>query len=274
MVKLINLSDLSPEKLSLLGIIAQKISLSKHTSLNQDFDSNLKVDINVIKALLETIEARVNKVEVIYYTFLESADHASLTGATTNLPIKLEFEFIKSTSVVKENIEINERFSYKELVDLNFQHFILLVASLFENCVRLAEILVKKIIVHRPGDRPINTPMLNYISFFESLIRLGYRSPDQIFNCLRTHDILLKKILEPVNRLRNSFIHGYLSHLESDGYNYRVNFQQAPTFSSGSPDLNVDSFSRIICEGTILFIKDFLFSLGSHIKHYKKGIPA
>lgn len=274
MVKQINLYDLSTQKMALLNTIAKKIALNKHTTLNQEFDTNLKVDHPTISSLVETIEMRIRKAEIIYYTYLENADHPTLCGQNSNLPIKIDLIFSYGTAILSESVEINDKQLYKEIIDLNFQHFILLIASLYENSVRLTEILVKKVIVHKPGDKPISTPLHNYISFFESLIKLGYRQQDHLSNCFSTHDTFLKKILEPVNKFRNAYIHGFQSHLTSDGFNYKINPHFANTFSPGSPDLNIDRFSEFIISNSIPFFSDLFTSLTNHIRHHSKKIPA
>ena len=274
MVKHINLTDFSPQKTALINTVTRKIAANKFTTLNQDFDKDLKVDLQVIKDLIESITVRFRRAEIIYYSYLEPVDHSILVGAGTGLPYKLEIQFHYGTGTDSHIIEINDRTLYKEAIDTSFQHFILLFAALFESMVRLSELLVRKIVVHRPSNKPISSPLLHYIEFLKSLIKLGYRKPDSLYGCVLTHTGILDKLLIPINSLRNSFIHGFQTNLVSDGINYRVNPSVANTFSAGSPDLNIDAFSKLVLDNSKMFMSDMLEALILHIKHHSKSIPA
>jgi len=180
----------------------------------------------------------------------------------------------ESTAILKEDIEINDKSFYKEIIDLNFQHFILMLASLYENIVRLAEILIKKIIVHLPENKPISSPLHSYIDFLNILLDLGYRKKDHISSCLSTHTSFLTKYLSTINMLRNRFIHGYSINLGNDGYNYKITTFDPLNFTKNSADLNIDEFSKNIIAGTKSFMLDLLTSLYKAIKPSHKNIPA
>ncbi|MGN6268148.1 MAG: hypothetical protein ACTHM5_20895 [Ginsengibacter sp.] len=271
-----NLTDLSTEKNMLLNIVSRKIATSKYSSLNQDFDSNLKIDINNIALLVDAIETKIRKAEILFYSYFETANHAILCGNSATLPFVLQIEFIYAASVMRNEIYIDDKSIYRETVDMQFQSFILLIASLFENIVRLTEILIKKVIVHQPGDkyRPINTPLFNYKSYLDSLIRLGYRKMDYISNCFLSHNPFLSKYLLTINGLRNSFIHGFINNLSSDGFNYRVtNRFDTASFSMIDPVLNIDEFSREILFNGRRFYIDLMLAITNQLKHHTKKIP-
>lgn len=274
MVKNYALTDFSSQKNLLLGIITKKVISRKYSTLNQDFDKDLKIDLPAITNLLDTILIRIRTAEMIYYTYLESADHAMLASGASNVPVQIEVEFTDGTAIYKKTIEINDKAIYKETVDMNFQQFILIMAALFENFVRLSELLIKKIIVHRPESKPISAPLHHYLSYFESLIKLGYRKNDFIYGCILTHLAKLDAILVPINTLRNKFIHGFQSGLISDGFTYNINHDFTPKISKGAPVLNIDRFSDVVLRDCKLFFSDLLTALTSQIKHHSKFIPA
>jgi len=274
MVKSYVLTDFSAQRNLLLSIITKKVIGKKYTALNQDFDKDLKIDLPAITNLLGTILIRIRTAEMIYYTYLESVDHTMLAGAASNVPVQIEVEFTDGTAIHKKTIEINDKALYKETVDMNFQQFILLMATLFENFVRLSELLIKKIIVHRPESKPISAPLHHYLFYFESLIKLGYRKNDFVYGCILTHLTNLQTILVPINTLRNKFMHGFQSGLTSDGFAYNINHDLTPKISKGSPILNIDQFSGSVLRDCKLFFSDLITALTSQIKHHSKFIPA
>lgn len=271
-----NLTDLSTEKNMLLNIVGRKIAASKYNNLNEGFDSNLKIDINNIGLLIDAIEMKIRKTEILFYSYFETVDHAILCGNSATLPFTTQIEFIYAASIMRDEIYIDDKNVYKETIDMQFQSFILLVASLFENIVRLTEILIKKVIVHQPGDkyRPLNTPLFNYRSYLDSLLKLGYRKMDYISNCFLSHNVFLSKYLLTINGLRNSFIHGFLNNLSSDGYNYRVsNRFDNKSFSIADPALNIDEFTKAILFNGSQFYKDLISAIVTQLKHHAKTIP-
>lgn len=260
----------------LLNIVSRKIAASKYTKLNEDFDSNLKIDINNIGRLVDAIETKIRKAEILFYSYFETIDHAILCGNSATLPFVLQIEFFYTTSLMRDEIYIDDKNLYWETVDMQFQSFILLVAFLFENIVRLTEILIKKVIVHQPGDkyRPMTTPLFNYKSYLDSLLKLGYRKSDYISNCLVSHDIFLSKYLTTINGLRNSFIHGYTSNLLNDGYNYRVtNRFDTVSFSVADTALNIDEFTKGVLHNGRQFYQDLILAIVNQLKHHAKTIP-
>ncbi len=275
MVRKFTLTDFSIQRTVLLNTVAKKISSKKFNALNEEFDDDLKIDLNAITTLVEAIFSRVRNAEMIYHTFLESVDHNLLIGASSGLPFDIDVEFQYNTGTISNSIRFDDRQLYKEAIDSNFQHFILSFAAVYENIVKLSELLVKKIIIHHPKSKPQSTPLHHYVKYFQLLIGLGYRRNDKMYTCIATHTTFLDRYLEIMNSLRNRYIHGFMPHLISDGSNYRINHQLAQTkFTSVSPELNIDQFSRIILENSRLFFSDLFDALILHIKHPSKYLPA
>ena len=275
MVKQIVLADFTAETNKLLTIVNRKIVARKVTTLNEGFDSTLKVDLAALRIVVETILTRIRKAETIYYTYLEDVDHSLIAGTTFNLPLRIEIELEYKGAFTKFDVSVDDRAMYKEMIDNYFHHYILVFAAIYENIVRLCEVLVKKVIVHLPKQKPISTPLVHYIGFFDLLNDLGYRRNDQLTICINNHAVYLKKYLEVINNLRNSYIHGFKSYLASDGANYRMVHDRAEQlFGSASPDLNIDLFSYQILHNTKLFFEDLLKALQNKIQHPSKILPA
>ena len=275
MVITVNLTDLAAERNQLLAIVTRKIAASKSTTLNEEFDSNLKITLPAITGLLNAIESKIHHAEILYYSYFENVDHAVLCGSSATLPISMQATFLYGTALIKNEISIDDKAIYKEIIDMEFQNFILTTASLFENIVRLAEILVKKVIVHQLGDRfrPISSTLFHYKNIFDSLLKLGYRRTDIISRCLLTHTPFMTKYLVTINNLRNSFIHGFANNLADDGYNYKVARYETTAFSATTPELNIDEFTKNIITESRQFYKDMLVAISAHIKPSGKSIP-
>ncbi len=273
MVKRVNLIELNALKTDLLNTVSRKIASSKTSTINSDINKLLKIEIPTISSLLDSLECKLRECEIVFHSYLESPDHALLCGYGSALPVVLNLEFSYGTNIMKKDIEINDKVFYKEIIDSNFRHFILLTAALYENIVFLSELLLKKIIVHLPEKRPLSSPLHDYVAFLKTLIGLGYRQHDHIYACVLASDPFFSNYLPTINLLRNRFIHGFQVNLANDGSNYKIVTFLAP-FSAGSPDLDIDIFSKKVLSESRTFILAVIAALIRSIKHHSKIIPA
>lgn len=267
------LTELTAIRLKLLTIVSRKIAVSRTSNLNAEMDNRLRVDINEITQLFDSFESRLRESESIYYTYLRNADHDTLCSNRAVFPIVLNVQLSYGTSILKTDIVINERFLYKEIIDAQFRHFILLMASQYEVIVRLAEILIRKIVLHTPDQRPSSTTLSNYIILLKSLVGLRYRKHDDLYNCIDSNDPFLSQYLPTVTYLRNIYIHGYSVNLESDGVTYNIN-KCKPPLSLNSPLLNIVDFSSAVMTGSRSFFLEMLDALEKSIRHPARFIPA
>lgn len=267
------LTDLTPQAAKLHAAVIKKIARSKITTLNENIDNKLKVDIHVISAVLSSFESRLRECEIIYYTYLRDADHAVLSGSSVGLPLMRNVQLTYGSNVLNKDIEINDRIFYREIIDAQFRHFILAMASEYEVIVKLVEILIRKVIVHSPGKRPLSAPLDHYISCLKSLVDLRYRKQDSIYQCVISHETFLNKYLPTISKLRNSYMHGFSINLASDSVSYKVSTFSDP-FTASSHELEIDYFSKTIMEESRHFFIDILNALDISIKYHSKFIPA
>lgn len=268
------LTDLSDEKTKLVKAINRKIAASKTTKINENIDSKLKIDIKIVSNLLESFEARLRECEMLYFAYLKDVNHDILCLGHTRLPLLLHIEFSYGTSVLKKEIEINDRELYRDVINEQFRHYILAMSSLYEVIVKLAEILIRKVVLHAPGKRPLSAPLDQYILLLENLVELRYRKRDNYYNCIKSNKLFFDQYLSTISLLRNSFAHGFAVNLESDSANYKVTKFDTKKFTSASPELNLDFFSRAIMENSRAFFKEMLTTLEKSIKQSSIIIPA
>ncbi|MFV8327928.1 hypothetical protein [Flavobacterium sp. ZS1P14] len=271
MVKTIILSNFTAERNALLLIVRKKISETKITSHNEVFHNKYKVQLNSITELLNAIEAKFKRCEILFHTYFEDIDHAILSNNVTSLPFDMDCTYFDGTAQLKYNFKVDDKNFYKEIIDLNFQSFILQIASLYENLVFLAEILIKKVIVY--VREPLSSPLLDYLNYLKRLVNLGYRQNDKLNICINSHNAFFDKYLLQINNLRNRFIHGYSINLNSDGYNYYVDKMDKTPFLQNSPDLMIDIFAKEILDNTNFFIRELLTALKHSASHHTKSIP-
>lgn len=244
------------------------------TPVNEVIDKKLKIDIAVVKRLLSSFESRLRECEIIYYSYLRDAEHGILNGNTEGLPLTISTRFTYASSVLEKDISINDKTFYREIIDGQFRHFILAMASQYEVLVKLAEILVKKVIIHYPDRPPLSAPLDHYIAYLNGLINLDYRKQDDIYNCTTKHEPFLTKYLLIINRLRNSFMHGFSSNLQSDGAAYKIiKADNEKQFSDTAPDLELDVFAKTIMESSRTFFIDMLDAIENAIKDHAVFIP-
>lgn len=269
------LTDLSAQMGRIEASIATKIASNMTTLVNENIDKKLKIDLALLKHLLSSFESRLRECEMIYFSYLRDADHDVLSGSSKGLPLAISIRLSYASSILEKDLLVNDKTFYKELIDAQFRHFILAMASQYEVIVKLAEILVKKVIIHYPNKPPLSAPLDHYIAYLKGLVNLEYRTQDDIFQCTITHEPFLSKYLLIINRLRNSFMHGFSSNLQSDGASYRViKADNENQFSDSSPELELDVFSKTIMESSRNFFTDMLDAIDNAIKDHAVYIPA
>lgn len=266
------LTNFAQQKNDLTNILAAKVAASKVTNINQSIDLRYRADVDHVTGLLNAIESKYKQCEILYYHYFENVDHAILTGSTSNLPFGLKCTFIDGTSTTELQFSVDTRQVYKEIIDFNFQTFILSIASLYENLVLLAEIFMKKVIVY--VRRPLSSPLHDYLDYLELLIKLGYRGNDKLNVCMTSSQLYFQKYLQQINQLRNKFIHGFSNNTDSDGFSYFVKNLDNSSFNSGATELLLDVFTKEILDQTSLFIGNLLVSLKDSVRHHRKSIPA
>ncbi len=186
----------------------------------------------------------------------------------------MDCTFLDGTASLHYTYDCDDKLIYKELIDMNFQNFILMTASIYENVVSLGEMILKKVIIHTKEKPPISAPLQDYLNFLKILISLGYRSNDELNRCITTFTPYFQSHLATINLLRNRFIHGYSINLISDGFNYKISNYAQNAFTPASPELNIDIFTLKILNNTREFIKAFYTALERTTRHYRKSIPA
>lgn len=284
-----SLIDFSAQKNKIVYHVQQKVingnfSDDLHEIFNRGTNSKLKIDD--VELIIESIELKLRKAEIITYTYFESEYDGNILTNNTLLGSKIiDTEFSFSTRVFKNRIEIIDAGMYSEVINQNFQSFILTISSLYENITRLIETLIKKRVVFGDRDPHVSTHLKVLISYWDNLIELGYRSNEDFYNWLNSHRLYLNKYLETINRLRNSYIHGYSVNLKTQQNAYRViNFQQHDsntglglmmnqTNGSPNPELEVNNFVNAILNNSILLVEDLLRLFERKLSHHMTKIP-
>lgn len=272
MVKTRILNSFASEKNALIDILNRKIAATKFTAINAVFDNKYIVALDPVTELLNAIDAKFRKCETIYYLYFENIDHNILAGNTSSLPYEMDCTFTDPASTLRHYYTIDNKAGYKEMIDLNFQGFILTLASIYENLVLLAEIFIKKVMIYIK--KPLSAPLQDYLLYLKRLVDLGYRKNDKLNICMNTFDPFFTKYLDQINKLRNKFIHGFSLNVHSDGYNYFVDKMDKTTFSTTSPDLIIDQFTKHVLDNTRNFIRELLTALKESTRHHRKVIPA
>ncbi len=258
----------------LLTDVQTKIRTGIISTVNSDMNGDLKIDLATLKSLLRAIDCKIRKCEMIYYSYLYKVDHGALCGSPFSEDHAVSIELIYNTSVIKSTIILSDRDVYTELIDMNFQTFILTLASLFENLVRLKEILVKRVIIRRLQGKHEPTPLDIYFEYLKNLVKLGYRQEDSYFLCIQPHLPFFDKYLKTILVLRNRYIHGFQSLLGPNSENYVIieTYKESP-FNPNSPELAVDAFSEMALVKSTRFIKDLLGFLKKAIGEDGVALP-
>ena len=274
MVKTVNLTSFKAEHNALIDLIRRKIAGSKIRNINEQINSKMKVEIGVLTEIFSSVEVKFRRCEMIFSSYLEDVDHQVLSGNSVTLPFAMDCTFVDKGASFQCVYSCDDKLLYKELIDTNFQSFILTMASIYENIVILIEIINRKVIVHTKEKTPISSPLHDYLTHLRFLIGLGYREDDPLNKCMSTFETYFNSYLSTINQLRNRFIHGYSINLSTDGHDYKVTAFDNKVFTPSSPDLNIDLFAGKILHTTRDFILDLYPVLLNSIKHHRKFVPA
>ncbi|NVK66284.1 MAG: hypothetical protein HWE22_16955 [Flavobacteriales bacterium] len=275
------LTDYSSSRVVITNATNRKIIQGKFDQNLHDIFKPSSLKIRDVEAVILAIERKLRSLETICYTFFDSEYdpsiiiHQTLSGGRK----VIETEFNYSTRVIANKIEFDDSDSYEESIHVNFQTFILTVASLYENIVRLIETFLKKITVHGKTRNPHQSvPMGLLVEYWHNLVELSYRRNDDFYQCIVTHQTYLEKYLKQINTLRNLFIHGYSSKLLIQNgalYVDSVDGNKFPLIAGGilPPELLVDKFVNHILVNSQALSEDFLILLERKLTHHMTKFP-
>lgn len=275
------LTDYSTLRIQIVNATNQKISDGKFNLDLHDIFKPSKIKIDDVDSIIRAIDRKLRVLETIYYTFFESEFDATIMS-TRSVPIGnkiIETEFNYSTKIIRNRIEIDNADSYEELINTNFQTFILTVASIYENIVKLIEIFVKKITVHGKTKQPYQSVHMGlFLEYWHNLVKLSYRKDDDFYECIKDHQAFLEKYLRQINNLRNRFIHGYspnLTSIQGNFYVVSLDTEQFPLIAGRQlpPELILNEFVKDILENSQELIGDLLTLFNRKLNHHMTKIP-
>lgn len=277
----LELSDFTTEKQVLISIInSKRVSGLLIPDLNHHFNDKAKYSFDEIEKIIDAIGTKLRKCEMIYHTYFDSTfDRMSLVNSSLIGKKIIEVEFFFDTKITKNRIEIEDVKMYFEHISNAFQDFILLVASLLENFVRLIEILVRKIIVHGEKSPHVSTPFLVLLEYWDNLVKLQYRKKnDPLYKWLLSNKPFFEGYLLQINSLRNRFIHGYGTNLEVDFNHLNVTNLNTTVFRIANPpvlipSLTVESFTKDILINIQNSLKTFLTLAINQANGVKQKLP-
>jgi len=279
------LTDFSIQKFKiLLSINNKKAKGAYNQSLHDLFKnpSKHRININDIENIISAIEIKLRNIETIYYTYFDLEYDSSIiinNSMSSNKIIETEFTF--NTNIIKNRIEINDARIYKELIDTNFQTFILDIAALYEVLVKLNETLLKKIVLYDGEKLPYQSiPFKLFLMNWDKLVELGYRKNDDFYLCFFNHKIFIDKYLPLISSLRNKFIHGYSVNLEHDTTHneYVIKNRDTTIFpilsdSRINSDLILSNFTKAIMTNTRLISTDIINLFERKLSYGATKIP-
>lgn len=266
------LANFSVEKNQLITHLTAKIASAQTTTLNKDYDNRHAAELTNVQPLLDAIEAKFKRCQTMYWVYFADLDYSILAGSGSALPFQMDCTIDDATLLTKHTFMVNDPVSYKELIDYQFQSFVLMVASLYENLVCLAEVFAKKVIVFI--NKPLSTPMRDYLDFHQRLLDLDYRTRDELSICLDNSRLFLTTYVALNTQLRNRFNHGFLIHLETDGTEYFVSNLGTNLFRPRSTELLLNEYAKTIVDGTDFFIRNLMTALYQMGNHTTKLIPS
>ena len=254
-----------------------------HDIFNRGTQSKDKLKIQDVQEIIETIELKLRNAEMIYHTYFGSEFDKNILIYNNLIGTKLiETEFSFGTRVLRNTIEIIDPNMYKEIIHMNFQLFILTIASLYENLVRLIETLIKKRVVFGDRNPHLSIHLKVLISYWDNLIELKYRGNDDFFMWLTSHRPYLDQYLSQINSLRNSFIHGYASNLYFDSaLNEYVIKNYDHNLTGGFPEPHGDAVIELILNYFVQhvltnsqnLIEDLLNIFQRKLSHNRTKVP-
>lgn len=254
-----------------------------HDIFNRGTQSKERLKVQDVRLIIETIELKLRNAEIIYYTYFSSEFERNILINNTLIGTKLiETEFSFGTRVLRKTIEIIDPNMYKESIHMNFQMFILTIASLYENLVRLIETLIKKRVVFGDRNPHVSIHLKVLISYWDNLIELNYRGSDEFYSWLTSHRTYMDKYLPQINSLRNSFIHGYASNLYFDSAlneyvikNYDSQSSGGFTHAHGNAvqELILNDFVEHVLTNSRNLIGDVLNIFQRKLSHHRTKVP-
>ncbi|WBS74144.1 hypothetical protein PF438_14715 [Elizabethkingia meningoseptica] len=257
----IELIDFSEKNSELLQVVYQHQNNATITRINAEFHNDyLIVAFPELEDLLSAINQRIRKLQIIHYSYFGDLSENALAGSAASLPFEANYQFHYNTNSFSSNISFNTAVFYREVIDNQFQTFILTAAAIFENIVRLVEKLTKKVVLHHTNRKPPSVPLGMYLNYLDSLLRLNYRNVNPFVQCLLNHESFLRTYVETVNFLRNSYIHGYKSNLVLNSGRYMISKLEAP-LTSTTPQAEAKFFTEDFTEGMIEFFTELLETL-------------
>ena len=263
--KRIELVDFSDKNSELLQAVYHHESNSTITNTNSRFHNDYRINtFPDIEDLLSAINQRIRKLQIIHYSYFADLNEEALAGNRAKLPFEANYQLYYSTNNFLSSISINTGTFYREIIDSQFQTFILAAAAVFENVVRLVERLTKKVILHYTGKKPPSIHFSIYLNYLESLIELNYRSINPFVQCFRNHDSFLRTYVGNVNSLRNSYIHGYKGNLLLNSTRYLISMLENPLTNS-SPQAEVKIFTEDFTDRIIGFFTELLNTLTAEV---------
>ncbi len=271
----LTLKDFETEIDDLLTAVNVKIVANLVSPVNMEFKDELEIRMDALKELLNAIEIKLKRCQEIYHIFFEKIDVAYINGISAQPAKKIDFEIITNSLGDKKTIsvETGAYTQYKEIIDTNFQYFILSIASLYENFVFLSEMLLKKTIVHHKSNVPLSTPLATLIDYRRMLIRLDYRTSDAFIACIDKYATYFDEFLPSINILRNSFIHGYKLNLAVDGSGSYCIINPKVKSKLSSAKLEIDNFADEVVGSTLNFARDLFVCLASMVNTAPAHIP-
>jgi hypothetical protein len=271
--------DISACKIALLTEIDKKIAANLLSALNDDFSDNTRYPIAIknrteINYVLDGIDARLRHAHQLKLQFLDTLNHEMISGNAPITTYAVRCTFTFPGTVINREFSVSDRWGYLEVVRSAFQEFILTISSLLENLVRLMETLVRKVIVILKERRQNGTETLHlYREFFQVLVKLEYRPKDDLHACLANYDSFFDRYLDPLYKLRGSFIHGYRENLTLDVTGVCLVGQADSRFNLSKTELMVDQFSEFVFSSLSNFTVDLLNCLTSKISDPVVKIP-
>jgi len=283
MVKMITeaIVDISANRNALMAEVDNKINGNLLSLLNDDFHDNklypIKINRTEINNLLNGIDARLRHMHELKIQFFDTLDHDFICGTSALTEYGANCTFTLPGTVINREFKTTDPSGYFEVTHTAFQDFILTVSSLLENLVRLNEMLIRKVILNslKRAATPGNETFELYLDFLQALVKLHYRTNDDLHICMGNFDTFFKRYLKPLYKLRGSFIHGYNQNLVIDAANgicvIRRIDNSFDTFSN--TEVMLDQFSEHIFDNVRNLTIDLLNCLTNKISDPAAHIP-
>ncbi|MCG2793424.1 MAG: hypothetical protein L6262_07770 [Weeksellaceae bacterium] len=263
--KRIELVDFSEKNSELLQEVLQHQNNSTITRINAEFSNDYKIiTFPEVEDLLSAINQRIRKLQIIHYNYFADLNEEALAGNAARLPFEANYQFHYNTNGFSSSISFNTAVFYKEVIDNQFQTYVLTAAAIFENIVRLIEKLTKKVVLHHTNRKPPSVPLGMYLNYLDSLLRLNYRNVNPFVQCLLNHDSFLRTYVETVNFLRNSYIHGYKINVGLNSGRYLISKLEGP-LTNTSPQAEAKIFTEDFTDSMIRFFSELLETLISEV---------